>query len=74
MKERVIILGAAGRDFHDFLTWFKRRPRYEVVAFTAEQIPGIAGRRFPRELAGKRRARLDVRLEEREGRIRLEAG
>lgn len=52
--KNVIILGAAGRDFHDFLTFFKKRPEYRVVAFTAEQIPGIAGRRFPAELSGKR--------------------
>jgi predicted GTPase len=80
--QRVVILGAAGRDFHDFLTWFRtpspqrrssRRPaeqgrsrdpipaplgdsraspQWHVVAFTAEQIPGIAGRRFPAALAG----------------------
>lgn len=52
--ERVIVLGAAGRDFHDFLVWFRDRPQWQVVAFTAEQIPGIAGRRFPAELAGPR--------------------
>jgi predicted GTPase len=51
---KVIILGAAGRDFHDFLTWFRDRPQWEVVAFTAEQIPGIADRRFPAALAGER--------------------
>jgi predicted GTPase len=52
--QRVIVLGAAGRDFHDFLTWFRDRPDWQVVAFTAEQIPGIAGRRFPAALAGER--------------------
>lgn len=52
--ENVVILGAAGRDFHDFLTWFRERPQWHVVAFTAEQIPGIAGRRFPAALAGPR--------------------
>jgi predicted GTPase len=52
--QRVVILGAAGRDFHDFLCWFRDRPDWQVVAFTAEQIPGIAGRRFPAELAGPR--------------------
>jgi len=51
---RVVILGAAGRDFHDFLTWFRDRPEWRVVAFTAEQIPGIAGRTFPAALAGER--------------------
>ncbi|MDP4012299.1 MAG: GTPase [Candidatus Nanoarchaeia archaeon] len=47
-------MGAAGRDFHDFLTIFKDNKEYEVVAFTAEQIPGIEKRRFPKQLAGKR--------------------
>ncbi len=54
MKQNVIILGAAGRDFHNFLTYFKPRPDFRVVAFTAEQIPGIEGRVFPAELAGER--------------------
>ena len=49
---RVIILGAAGRDFHDFNVLFRNDPAYEVVAFTATQIPDIAGRRYPPELAG----------------------
>ncbi len=49
---RVVIMGAAGRDFHDFNTVFRADPRYEVVAFTAAQIPGIAGRRYPNALAG----------------------
>ena len=49
---RVIILGAAGRDFHNFNTVFRDDDRYEVVAFTATQIPNIAGRRYPPELAG----------------------
>ncbi|HEX6810398.1 MAG TPA: GTPase [Planctomycetota bacterium] len=52
--QKVLILGAAGRDFHDFLTWFRDRPEWHVVAFTAEQIPGIAGRCFPAALAGER--------------------
>ena len=47
-----IILGAAGRDFHNFLVYFKNNPRYNIMAFTAEQIPGIANRNFPRELSG----------------------
>src|SRR5512140_3383021 len=50
--KRVIILGAAGRDFHDFNTLFRNNPAYQVVAFTATQIPDIAGRRYPPELAG----------------------
>jgi predicted GTPase len=49
---RVVILGAAGRDFHNFNTVFRDDPAYEVVAFTATQIPGISGRRYPASLAG----------------------
>ncbi|MCZ7684683.1 MAG: hypothetical protein M5U28_40285 [Sandaracinaceae bacterium] len=51
---RVLVLGAAGRDFHDFLTVLRHDAALEVVAFTAAQIPGIEGRRFPAELAGPR--------------------
>ncbi len=51
-KIRVIIMGAAGRDFHNFNTYFRDNPRYEVVAFTATQIPNIEGRRYPPALAG----------------------
>jgi len=51
-RRRVIILGAAGRDFHNFNTFFRNNPDYEVVAFTATQIPDIAGRIYPAELAG----------------------
>ncbi|MDE1832841.1 MAG: GTPase [Candidatus Micrarchaeota archaeon] len=50
--KRIIIIGAAGRDFHDFNTLFRDRKEYEVVAFTAAQIPYIADRRYPKELAG----------------------
>lgn len=50
---RVIIMGAAGRDFHNFNTYFRGNDRYEVVAFTATQIPNIEGRRYPPELAGE---------------------
>lgn len=53
MKERVIIMGAAGRDFHNFNVHFRDNPRYDVVAFTATQIPDIAGRVYPAQLAGK---------------------
>ncbi len=53
MKKRVIIMGAAGRDFHNFNTVFRDNPDYEVVAFTATQIPDIEGRVYPPELAGK---------------------
>jgi predicted GTPase len=52
--KRVIILGAAGRDFHDFNLFFRDNPDYRVVAFTASQIEGISGRRYPRQLAGRR--------------------
>ncbi|MFN2489672.1 MAG: cyclic 2,3-diphosphoglycerate synthase [Actinomycetota bacterium] len=51
-KRRVIIMGAAGRDFHNFNTVYRGDPRFEVVAFTATQIPGIEGRTYPAELAG----------------------
>ena len=51
---KVIILGAAGRDFHDFNTFWRDNPAYEVVAFTAAQIPDIEGRVYPPELAGPR--------------------
>jgi predicted GTPase len=50
----VLILGAAGRDFHNFNVVYRDDPAAEVVAFTAAQIPGIAGRRYPPELAGPR--------------------
>lgn len=49
---RCIVLGAAGRDFHDFQVFFRERPEFRVVAFTAAQIPFIERRTFPRELAG----------------------
>jgi len=51
-KTRVIIIGAAGRDFHNFNLTYRNNPNYEVVAFTAAQIPDIAGRKYPAELAG----------------------
>ncbi len=51
-RKRVVIMGAAGRDFHDFNVVYRDDPQYEVVAFTATQIPGIAGRAYPPELAG----------------------
>jgi predicted GTPase len=52
MKIKVIIMGAAGRDFHNFNVFFRDNQNYEVVAFTATQIPGISGRKYPKELAG----------------------
>lgn len=51
--KKVIIMGAAGRDFHNFNVFFRNNSRYRVKAFTAYQIPNIAGRIYPRELAGK---------------------
>ncbi len=51
-KENVIIIGAAGRDFHNFNTYFRDNEMYNVVAFTAAQIPDIDGRKYPKELAG----------------------
>lgn len=53
MVEKVIIMGAAGRDFHNFNVYFKDNPRYRVIGFTAAQIPDIEGRLYPPELAGK---------------------
>jgi len=50
--ERVLIMGAAGRDFHTFNTYFRDNLQYEVVAFTAAQIPGIANRQYPPTLSG----------------------
>ncbi|MCL2857587.1 MAG: cyclic 2,3-diphosphoglycerate synthase [Oscillospiraceae bacterium] len=50
--KKVIIIGAAGRDFHNFNTYYKNNAECEVVAFTAAQIPDIAGRKYPAELAG----------------------
>ena len=52
-KKNVIIIGAAGRDFHNFNTYFRDNEMYNVVAFTAAQIPDIDGRKYPSELAGK---------------------
>lgn len=52
-KTNVIIMGAAGRDFHNFNVYFRTDPTYNVVAFTATQIPDIAGRKYPECLAGK---------------------
>jgi len=54
MVQRVLILGAAGRDFHNFNVYFRDNPAYEVVAFTATQIPNIDDRKYPPELAGAR--------------------
>src|ERR1700752_4779638 len=51
-RRRVLIMGAAGRDFHNFNTVYRDDPAIQVVAFTATQIPYIAGRRYPASLAG----------------------
>ncbi|HBY57203.1 MAG TPA: GTPase [Candidatus Atribacteria bacterium] len=51
-KIKVLIMGAAGRDFHNFNVYFRNNSGYEVVAFTATQIPDIAGRKYPAELSG----------------------
>ena len=53
MKKRVIIMGAAGRDFHNFNTFYRDNEAYEVLAFTAAQIPDISDRKYPAALAGK---------------------
>ena len=52
MKKKILILGAAGRDFHNFNVVFRNNPNFQVVAFTATQIPDIADRRYPAQLAG----------------------
>ena len=52
-RKKVIIMGAAGRDFHNFNVFFRNNNDYEVVAFTAEQIPGIGDRLYPPELSGE---------------------
>ena len=53
MKKKVIIMGAAGRDFHNFNTFFRDNENYEVLAFTATQIPDIHGRKYPPALSGR---------------------
>jgi predicted GTPase len=52
-RMRIVIMGAAGRDFHNFNCLYRHDPRFEVVAFTATQIPNIEGRNYPPELAGE---------------------
>jgi predicted GTPase len=59
-RERVLIMGASGRDFHNFNVCFRDDPAYEVVAFTAAQIPAIAGRCYPAELSGAECVRYDI--------------
>ncbi|HYA43880.1 MAG TPA: cyclic 2,3-diphosphoglycerate synthase [Syntrophobacteraceae bacterium] len=53
LVEKVLIVGAAGRDFHNFNVYFRQNPRYRVIAFTAAQIPNIEGRTYPAEIAGE---------------------
>jgi len=53
MRRRVIIMGAAGRDFHNFNVYFRDNTRYDVICFTATQIPNIDGRMYPKQLSGK---------------------
>jgi len=53
MVEKVVIMGAAGRDFHNFNVYFRGNPRYRVIAFTAAQIPSIEGRVYPARIAGE---------------------
>jgi predicted GTPase len=52
-RKKIVIMGAAGRDFHNFNTYFRDNEHYDIVAFTAEQIPGIEDRIYPPELSGK---------------------
>ena len=51
-RKKIVIMGAAGRDFHNFNVVYRSDPGCEVVAFTASQIPDIAGKRYPPSLAG----------------------
>ncbi len=53
MPIKTIIMGAAGRDFHNFNTFFRGNKDYEVVAFTATQIPDIEGRLYPHRIGGR---------------------
>ncbi|MFH0816774.1 MAG: cyclic 2,3-diphosphoglycerate synthase [Methanobacteriota archaeon] len=52
-KQKMVIIGAAGRDFHNFNVLFRGKPEFKIIAFTAAQIPDIDGRTYPPELAGK---------------------
>jgi len=64
MRAKTIIMGAAGRDFHNFNVYFRDNANYDVVAFTATQIPNIEGRKYPPSLAGKLYARgIDIHPE-----------
>ena len=50
--KKIIVMGAGGSDFHNFNILYRKNPEFEVVAFTATQIPGISGRIYPHKLAG----------------------
>ena len=52
-RKNILIMGAAGRDFHNFNVYYRENEAYNVVAFTATQIPDIHGRKYPPELSGK---------------------
>ena len=52
-KTKVLIMGAAGRDFHNFNVFYRKNPQYDVIAFTATQIPNIDDRKYPAELSGE---------------------
>ncbi|MHA1219631.1 MAG: GTPase, partial [Candidatus Heimdallarchaeaceae archaeon] len=52
-RRKILIMGAAGRDFHNFNTYYRTNESYEVVAFTATQIPDIVDRKYPAELSGE---------------------
>jgi predicted GTPase len=69
-REKILIMGAAGRDFHNFNVFFRKNPAYEVVAFTATQIPGIEGRTYPPELAGEHYPK-GIRIEDEADLLRL---
>jgi len=74
-RKRIIIMGAAGRDFHNFNVLYRDNPEYEVVAFTAGQLPNIAGRIYPPELAGRLYPRgIPIYPEEEIGRLIEEYG
>ena len=67
-RERMLILGAAGRDFHTFNVCFRDDPNYEVVAFTAAQIPGIESRHYPASLSGPQLSERDSDFSRRRAR------
>ena len=68
-RTRVLIAGAAGRDFHNFNLVYRGREEFQIVGFTATQIPNIDGRVYPPELAGELR-RIDAAVDVRDLRCR----